>query len=95
MDRWTEETLDKNQAKEESAVQPIREEAIQWGIARVAELEERFGITSPALVARALGISISLALTFLQTRDSVPINHQQSKNNAVPFWQRTIFRIKK
>jgi len=86
MYRWTEKTLDKSQAKEESAVQPIREETLQWGIARVTELKERFDITSPTLVARALRITVSLALTLTETRNTVSLNQQQGMNNAAPYW---------
>jgi hypothetical protein len=48
------------------------QETREWCMARVAELEERFGITSPALVAKALGISEVLARGLIQNRMSIP-----------------------
>jgi hypothetical protein len=39
----------------------LRQDIVEWGIIRVAELEERFGITSLELVAKALRISEDLA----------------------------------
>ncbi|WP_319587875.1 hypothetical protein [uncultured Desulfobulbus sp.] len=70
MDRWTEKILDKNQAREESSTQPVKEETLQWGLARLAELEKRFGITNPSLVAKALGISALLTATLIHIKMS-------------------------
>ena len=46
----------------------VTTETMEWGAARLAELEERFGITDKSLVARELGISEDLAKTLVEHR---------------------------
>ena len=69
MGRWVEKNHDIRQARQESAgEQSVKDATVQWGLARLDELEQRFGITAPPLVARALGISIPLATTLVAIR---------------------------
>ena len=71
MGRWVEKNLDIRQARQECAgEQSIEDATVQWGLARLDELEQRFGITAPPLVARALGISTPLATTLVAIRQA-------------------------
>lgn len=66
---WTENKLDIKEARDENAVEhSFKDATVGWGLARLDELEQRFGITSPPLVARALGISAPLAMRLVKIR---------------------------
>ena len=67
MDLRAKNYLDNRLPRQEEVIgQVIQDATIQWGLARLEELEQRFDITEPPLVARALGISVPLAMLLVK-----------------------------
>jgi hypothetical protein len=69
MERQTEGNI-KGDRKENKENFIILSDSGRWALTGIVELRERFGITSPGLVAKALRISETLAEELIKNLDS-------------------------